>query len=157
VAVALKPLALPLSIGALLTAPVAVSEGVLLARRQADPRPSPDANPNPQTQTPNPNPKPHPNPYPYPYPNPTPTPTPALACPSPRPRPEQLRYLCGVYVASVALLPPALLSIKRAGGPVVNVWWCFAAFQAGRAACFTAAIYGPPLWRRLRPEAQRVE
>ena len=35
VVAALKPLALPLSIGALLTAPVAVSEGVLLARRQA--------------------------------------------------------------------------------------------------------------------------
>ena len=35
VVAALKPLALPLAIGALLTAPVAVSEGVLLARRQA--------------------------------------------------------------------------------------------------------------------------
>lgn len=102
VVAALRPLALPLALGALLTAPVAVSEGVLLARRQ-------------------------------------------------------LRFLCGVYVASVALLPPALLAIKRAGGPVVNVWWCFAAFQAGRAACFTTAIWGPGLWRRLRPEAQHVE
>ena len=99
---ALRPLASPLALGALLTAPVAVAEGALLARRQ-------------------------------------------------------LRFLAGVYAASVALLPPALLAVKRAGGPVVNVWWCFAAFQAGRAACFTAAIYGPPLWRRLRPEAQRVE
>ena len=49
------------------------------------------------------------------------------------------------------LLPPALLAVKRAGGPVVNVWWCFAAFQCGRAACFTAAIWGAGLWRRLRP------
>ena len=102
VVAALRPLALPLALGALLTAPVAVSEGVLLARRQ-------------------------------------------------------LRFLAGVYVASVALLPPALLAVKRAGGPVVNVWWCFAAFQAGRAACFTAAIWGAGLWGCLRPEKQREE
>eukprot|EP00908_Phaeocystis_cordata_P018762 Transcript_30223.p4 GENE.Transcript_30223~~Transcript_30223.p4 ORF type:complete len:199 (-),score=92.26 Transcript_30223:254-850(-) len=93
---ALRPLASPLALGALLTAPVAVAEGALLARRQ-------------------------------------------------------LRFLAGVYVASVALLPPALLAIKRSGGPVVGVWWCFVAFQSGRAACFTAAIWGKGLWRRLRP------
>ena len=66
-AVALKPLALPLALGALLTAPVAVSEGVLLARRQADWSPGPDANPNPNpNRNPNPNPQPQPQPQLHP-------------------------------------------------------------------------------------------
>eukprot|EP00550_Attheya_septentrionalis_P005846 CAMPEP_0198285888 /NCGR_PEP_ID=MMETSP1449-20131203/5129_1 /TAXON_ID=420275 /ORGANISM="Attheya septentrionalis, Strain CCMP2084" /LENGTH=556 /DNA_ID=CAMNT_0043983501 /DNA_START=313 /DNA_END=1983 /DNA_ORIENTATION=+ len=82
-----KPLAIPLWFGAMLTAPVAISEGVLLARRE-------------------------------------------------------LKFLAAVYMTSTAILPPALLRIKAAGGPVVNIWSCFAAFQLFRASCFAGKIWG---------------
>jgi len=91
---AVAPLAAPLAVGALLTAPVAVSEGVLLARRE-------------------------------------------------------LRFLAAVYVASIALLPPALIAVKLAGGPVARVWGCFAAFQLFRAVCFFLRIEGGALLAKI--------
>ena len=91
---AVAPLAAPLAAGALLTAPVAVSEGVLLARRE-------------------------------------------------------LRFLAAVYVASIALLPPALIAVKLAGGPVARVWGCFAAFQLFRAVCFFLRIEGGALLDKM--------
>lgn len=87
---AVRPLALPLVLGALLTAPVAVSEGILLAKRE-------------------------------------------------------LGYLAGVYVLTTAFLPSVLFRIKRAQGPVVHVWACFAGFQLFRAAFFTGRLWGPKI------------
>ena len=92
---AVKPLAKYLWLGAFFWAPVAVCEGVLLARRE-------------------------------------------------------LAFLASVYLASTALLPPALLRIKHQGGGVEQVWGCFAIFQLCRAAAFMAKIWWGPLWRRLR-------
>mmetsp|Transcript_19885 Transcript_19885/g.24546 ORF Transcript_19885/g.24546 Transcript_19885/m.24546 type:complete len:531 (+) Transcript_19885:95-1687(+) len=82
-----KTLAAPLAIGVGLTAPVAVSEGILLARRE-------------------------------------------------------LKYLAGVYMASIALLPSVLLKVKMGGGHVRQVWWVFAGFQLFRALCFAGRIWG---------------
>uniref|UniRef100_A0A7S4MVH8 Polysaccharide biosynthesis protein C-terminal domain-containing protein n=1 Tax=Odontella aurita TaxID=265563 RepID=A0A7S4MVH8_9STRA len=87
---AVRPLALPLMLGALLTAPVAVSEGILLARRE-------------------------------------------------------LGFLASVYVLTTALLPSVLFKVKRAQGPVVHVWACFAGFQLFRAAFFTGKLWGPKI------------
>ena len=84
---AVQPLAKYLWAGAFLTAPVAVSEGVLLARRE-------------------------------------------------------LPFLAGVYVVSSIVLPFALTEIKKTGGPVVQIWGCFAAFQLFRATCFAGRIWG---------------
>lgn len=80
-----KPLAYCLAAGAFLTAPVAVSEGTLIAR-------------------------------------------------------GQLKYLAGVYVASTALLPPVLRRIRAGGGPVSQVWVCFAAFQLFRSLFFAGRL-----------------
>eukprot|EP00934_Nitzschia_sp_Nitz4_P003157 Nitzschia sp. Nitz4//scaffold308_size21609//897//2761//NITZ4_008600-RA/size21609-augustus-gene-0.40-mRNA-1//1//CDS//3329547146//3147//frame0 len=91
---AVKPLAKFLWFGAALTAPVAVSEGILLARRE-------------------------------------------------------LKFLAFVYVASTALLPPALLQVKRTGGNVEQIWGCFALFQLFRALCFVGRIWIGPLRRHL--------
>mmetsp|Transcript_22916 Transcript_22916/g.48011 ORF Transcript_22916/g.48011 Transcript_22916/m.48011 type:complete len:371 (+) Transcript_22916:866-1978(+) len=82
---AVKPLAATLAAGVLLTAPVAVSEGALIARKQ-------------------------------------------------------LSYLAGVYLTSTALLPPVLRKIRAGGGPVVQVWICFALFQLFRSFCFLGKI-----------------
>mmetsp|Transcript_32318 Transcript_32318/g.78272 ORF Transcript_32318/g.78272 Transcript_32318/m.78272 type:complete len:322 (+) Transcript_32318:799-1764(+) len=82
---AAKPLAAILAAGAFLTAPVAVSEGTLIARKQ-------------------------------------------------------LGYLAGVYLASTALLPPVLRRIRAGGGPVSQVWICFALFQLFRSACFAGRL-----------------
>ncbi len=82
---AVKPLAATLAAGVLLTAPVAVSEGALIARKQ-------------------------------------------------------LSYLAGVYLTSTALLPPVLRKIRAGGGPVVQVWVCFALFQLFRSFCFLGKI-----------------
>ena len=68
---AAKPLAAILAAGAFLTAPVAVSEGTLIARKE-------------------------------------------------------LSFLAGVYLFSTALLPPVLRRIRAGGGPVSQVWICFA-------------------------------
>jgi Na+-driven multidrug efflux pump len=87
---AVRPLSLPLLLGGILTAPVAVSEGVLLARRE-------------------------------------------------------LKYLASVYVLSTFLFPFGLFTIKRSGGPVINVWYGFALFQLFRALCFTGKIWGRSL------------
>ena len=85
VQMAVKPLAASLAAGALLTAPVAVSEGALIARKE-------------------------------------------------------LGYLAGVYLVSTALLPPVLRRIRGGGGPVVQVWIAFAAFQLFRSVCFLGRI-----------------
>lgn len=82
---AAKPLALILAAGVSLTAPVAVSEGALIASKE-------------------------------------------------------LTYLAGVYVVSTALLPPVLRRIRSGGGPVSQVWICFALFQLFRSACFLGRI-----------------
>lgn len=84
---AVKPLALPLFLGSILTAPVAVSEGVLLARRE-------------------------------------------------------LKFLAGVYVLSTLLFPFGLLTLKKTGAPVANVWYGFVFFQLFRALCFTGRLWG---------------
>ena len=91
---AVKPLAKYLWLGTFFWAPVAVCEGVLLARRE-------------------------------------------------------LKFLAGVYLTSTALLPPALLEIKKRGGGVDQVWSCFVVFQVFRAACFTGRIWGAPVLRRF--------
>lgn len=95
VQVAVKPLAKYLWLGAFLTAPVAVSEGVLLAQRE-------------------------------------------------------LKFLAMVYVASTALLPPALLQVKMRGGNVEQVWGCFAAFQLFRSLCFAGRIWSGTIIKHLR-------
>eukprot|EP00986_Skeletonema_menzelii_P004482 scaffold1527_cov145-Skeletonema_menzelii.AAC.16 len=82
---AAKPLALILAAGVSLTAPVAVSEGALIARKE-------------------------------------------------------LTYLAGVYFISTALLPPVLRRIRSGGGPVSQVWICFALFQLFRSSCFLGRI-----------------
>lgn len=82
---AAKPLALILAAGVSLTAPVAVSEGALIASKE-------------------------------------------------------LTYLAGVYVVSTALLPPVLRRIRSGGGPVSQVWICFALFQLFRSSCFLGRI-----------------
>ena len=82
---AAKPLAAILAAGVSLTAPVAVSEGTLIARKE-------------------------------------------------------LTYLAGVYFVSTALLPPVLRRIRSGGGPVSQVWICFALFQLFRSACFLGRI-----------------
>ena len=82
---AAKPLALILAAGVSLTAPVAVSEGALIARKE-------------------------------------------------------LTYLAGVYFISTALLPPVLRRIRSGGGPVSQVWICFALFQLFRSTCFLGRI-----------------
>jgi Na+-driven multidrug efflux pump len=56
---------------------------------------------------------------------------------------RQVGFLAGVYVATVALLTPALLAVKTRGGPVALVWTCFAAFQACRAALFSGYLWWP--------------
>lgn len=94
VQVALQPLAKYLWMGAFFWAPVAVAEGVLLARRE-------------------------------------------------------LGFLAGVYLASTALLPPALLRIKYLKGNVGQVWACFAAFQLFRAICFSSKIWLLPMLQRM--------
>ena len=99
---AVKPLARWLWMGAFFWAPVAVSEGVLLARRE-------------------------------------------------------LKYLAGVYLASTALLPPALLQVKFRGGDVGQVWACFAVFQLFRALCFTGKIWGRSLWDFLFGKRNAVQ
>ena len=83
---AARPLAATLAAGTLLTAPVAVSEGTLIAR-------------------------------------------------------GQLKYLAGVYLASTALLPPALRKIRAGGGAVSQVWVCFAAFQLFRSVSFLGRLW----------------
>ena len=92
---AVRPLALPLVLGGLLTAPVAVSEGILLARRE-------------------------------------------------------LGYLAGVYVLSTALFPSIVFRVKKAQGPVVQVWACFAGFQLFRALCFMGRIWIPKLLMKMK-------
>lgn len=82
---AAKPLALTLAAGAFLTAPVAVSEGALIARKE-------------------------------------------------------LSYLAGVYFISTALLPPVLRKIRSGGGPVTQVWVCFALFQLFRSSFFAGRL-----------------
>jgi len=99
---AVKPLARWLWMGAFFWAPVAVSEGVLLARRE-------------------------------------------------------LKYLAGVYLASTALLPPALLQVKFRGGDVGQIWACFAVFQLFRALCFTGKIWGRSLWNALFGKRNAVQ
>eukprot|EP00980_Cylindrotheca_fusiformis_P007817 scaffold1669_cov129-Cylindrotheca_fusiformis.AAC.28 len=91
---AVKPLAKYLLAGAFLTAPVAVSEGILLARRE-------------------------------------------------------LKFLATVYLVSTALLPSALLQVKRIGGNVEQVWACFAAFQLFRATCFAGRIWSGPVLKYI--------
>jgi Na+-driven multidrug efflux pump len=91
---ALQPLAKYLWMGAFFWAPVAVAEGVLLARRE-------------------------------------------------------LRFLAGVYLASTALLPPALLRIKFTQGNVAQVWACFAIFQLFRAVCFSSKIWVWPFLKSM--------
>jgi Na+-driven multidrug efflux pump len=83
---AVKPLAATLAAGAFLTAPVAVSEGALIARKE-------------------------------------------------------LSYLASVYFVSTALLPPVLRRIRSGGGPVQQVWVCFALFQLFRSSCFLGRIW----------------
>ena len=61
---------------------------------------------------------------------------------------RQLGFLAGVYVTTVALLPPALLAVKRRGGPVAQLWVLFAIFQLFRASIFSGKIWGTKLWRR---------
>ena len=55
---------------------------------------------------------------------------------------RQLPFLAGVYLATVAVLPPALLAIKVRRAPVALVWACFTLFQAFRALLFTGRIWG---------------
>lgn len=89
-----KPLAPYLWAGAFLTAPVAVSEGVLLARRE-------------------------------------------------------LTFLATVYLATIALLPPAFLKVKFSGGTVTQVWGVFALFQLFRAICFGGRIWSGSIRSRV--------
>eukprot|EP00804_Cyclotella_cryptica_P004370 CCRYP_006786-RB/>CCRYP_006786-RB protein AED:0.19 eAED:0.19 QI:663/1/1/1/1/1/3/1160/368 len=86
VQMAVRPLAATLAAGAFLTAPVAVSEGTLIARKE-------------------------------------------------------LSYLASVYFVSTALLPPVLRRIRSVGGPVRQVWICFALFQLFRSGCFLGRIW----------------
>lgn len=53
---------------------------------------------------------------------------------------KELSFLAGVYFVSTALLPPVLRKIRGGGGPVVQVWICFALFQLFRSACFLGRI-----------------
>lgn len=82
---AAKPLAAILASAVLLTGPVAVSEGTLIAR-------------------------------------------------------SELSFLAGVYLFSTALLPPVLRKIRAGGGPVSQVWICFALFQLFRSLCFAGRL-----------------
>lgn len=92
---AAKPLAKYLWLGAFFWAPVAVSEGILLARRE-------------------------------------------------------LGFLAATYLASTAMLPPALLRIKLSGsGSVAQVWSLFFYFQLFRTAAFMFRIWGGPVWHFL--------
>jgi Na+-driven multidrug efflux pump len=100
VQVAVKPLAKYLLAGSFLAAPVAVSEGILLARRE-------------------------------------------------------LKFLASVYLVSTALLPAALIWVKKIGGNVQQVWGCFAAFQLFRAFCFVGRIYGGSFLAQIMALFQR--
>jgi len=91
---AVRPLAVPLFLGSLFTAPVAVSEGVLLARRD-------------------------------------------------------LKFLASVYVLSTAIFPFALFQIKRASGPVTNIWFGFVFFQLFRGLCFTGKLWGGAALKKI--------
>ena len=82
---AAKPLAAIVAAGAFLTAPVAVSEGTLIAQKE-------------------------------------------------------LSFLAGVYFISTALLPPVLRRIRSGGGPVSQIWICFALFQLFRSFCFVGRL-----------------
>ena len=83
---AVAPLAAALAAGAFLTAPVAVSEGTLIAR-------------------------------------------------------SDLGFLSSVYFVSTAVLPFVLRKIRSGGGPVQQVWICFALFQLFRSSCFLGRIW----------------
>ena len=90
VRLAVRPLAAPLAASYMLCGPLALAEGVLLARRQ-------------------------------------------------------LKFLASIYIATVALLPPALIAAKQRGGPVVLIWSIFAVFNLFRALLFGARVWGPQL------------
>ncbi|CAB9522795.1 Protein DETOXIFICATION [Seminavis robusta] len=102
VQVAVKPLAKYLLAGCFLAAPVAVAEGILLAKRE-------------------------------------------------------LKFLASVYLVSTALLPTALVWVKKIGGNVEQVWGCFAAFQLFRAICFVGRLYGGSLLAKLMALFQKKE
>ena len=52
----------------------------------------------------------------------------------------ELSYLAIVYFISTALLPPVLRYVRAGGGPVSQVWICFAAFQLFRSSCFVGRL-----------------
>jgi len=95
---AAKPLASILAAGIFLTAPVAVSEGTLIARKE-------------------------------------------------------LKFLAGVYLISTACLPPVLRRIRAGGGPVSQIWVCFALFQLFRSASFVGRLL---LKKNDKKEAEAV-
>jgi hypothetical protein len=47
-----------------------------------------------------------------------------------------------VYVLSTLLFPFGLLTLKKTGAPVANVWYGFVFFQLFRALCFTGRLWG---------------
>ena len=98
VRLAVRPLAAPLAASYILCGPLALAEGVLLARRQ-------------------------------------------------------LKFLASVYIATVALLPPALIAAKQRGGPIVLVWTIFAVFNLCRAILFGARVWGSQLLERRSASA----
>jgi Na+-driven multidrug efflux pump len=49
----------------------------------------------------------------------------------------ELSYLAVVYFI---LLPPVLRYIRASGGPVSQVWLCFATFQLFRSSCFVGRL-----------------
>ena len=67
---------------------------------------------------------------------------------------REIPFLASVYLATSVLLPPALLAVKRRGGPVALVWTAFGVYQGFRAALFTARIWGPRLLRKTKEEEE---
>ena len=62
---------------------------------------------------------------------------------------RQLKFLAGTYLATIALLPPALLAVKASPfGSVGLIWTCFAVFQLFRATAFSARVWAAPLLGR---------
>ena len=75
---------------------------------------------------------------------------------------RQLKFLAGTYLATIALLPPALLAVKASPfGSVGLIWTCFAVFQLFRATAFSARVGSPPRaqseWAPPRRRAQGLQ
>lgn len=102
VRLAARPLAAPLAASYVMCGPLALAEGVLLARRQ-------------------------------------------------------LKFLAGIYLATVAILPAALVTVQRRGGAIGSIWTVFAIFNLCRALLFGARVWGSQLLDRRDSQSRPAD